>query len=148
MEVPDFIKKIYPFQKLYVFEVNPCSAPRMTRSDIWKTNANHPDPRKRQRPVVAKWFAYERTIQALSLANKFKLNKCLNIHFFIPMSDSWSKKKKIEKLLTPHDSTPDIDNLLKGFMDASASQDNYVYKVCAEKTWSEKGYVVVWEDLF
>lgn len=148
METPDFIKKLYPFQTLYVFEVNPCAAPRMTKSDSWKTNPDHPDPRKRQRPVVTKWFAYERTIQALSMQNRFKLQNRLNIHFFIPMADSWSKKKRAEKLLKPHDATPDIDNLLKGFMDASATQDSYVYKVSAEKTWSEKGYVVVWEELF
>ena len=148
METPDFIKKIYPHQKLYVFDVNPCSAPRMTKSDSWKLDPNHKNPKQRQRPAVTKWFRYERTIQAISLQNRFKLQKSLNIHFFIPMADSWSKKKRAEKHLQPHDATPDIDNLLKGFMDASATQDSYVYRVTAEKTWSEKGYVVVYEDLF
>lgn len=148
METPEFIKRLYPFQKLYVWEVNPCSAPRMTRSDMWKLDPNHKNPKQRQRPVVTKWFKYERFIQSVSLENKFTLQKSLNIHFFIPMADSWSKKKRLEKGGKPHDATPDIDNLLKGFMDASASQDSFVYKVCAEKTWSEKGYVVVWEDPF
>ena len=34
-------------RKFYMFDVCPVSAPRMSQSDRWKTNPNHPDINKR-----------------------------------------------------------------------------------------------------
>ena len=48
-----------------VFDIVPFPAPRMTKSDKWKTNPNHPDPLKRQRVPVTKYFAFKNKIQSL-----------------------------------------------------------------------------------
>lgn len=103
----------------------------MTRSDVWK-----------QRPVVERYHAYCDELR-LRLTG-WELPEDLDIVFCLPMPQSWSQKKKSEMVGKPHQQKPDIDNLLKGFMDAMATEDSYVWKVTAEKRWRTEG--AVWVD--
>jgi len=58
------------------------------------------------------------------------------------MPKSWSKKKKAEMINKPHKQKPDIDNLLKGLMDALLEEDSHVHTVFARKIWAEEGSIV------
>jgi Holliday junction resolvase RusA-like endonuclease len=59
------------------------------------------------------------------------------------MPKTWSKKKQDEMRGTYHDQKPDIDNLLKGFMDAFHAEDKHVAHVEAEKYWADKGMIEI-----
>jgi len=67
----------------------------------------------------------------------------LKVYFYAKMPDSWSKKKKEGMCGKPHQSKPDIDNLVKAFLDALCEDDSYVWKITATKYWAEKGEIVV-----
>lgn len=59
----------------------------------------------------------------------------------IPMPASWSKKKRLQKVGTYHDQKPDLDNVLKGFMDATLGEDKMVAEVMISKYWGVAGYI-------
>lgn len=46
------------------------------------------------------------------------------IWFYVPCPPSWRKKKVMERLYMPHQSTPDCDNLIKAFLDAVCPRKN------------------------
>ena len=62
------------------------------------------------------------------------------------MPKTWSTKKKSQYALTAHQQTPDIDNLLKGFLDALYARDEIVYSVHAEKIWDHSGKIHLMVD--
>jgi len=109
--------------------ITPVAKPRMTQRDRWK---------QRKRVIL-----YRRYCDRLRL---FKLPvdwEHLQIRFELPMPPSWSEKMKKLMEGTPHRNRPDIDNLLKGFMDALLTEDSAVYSVTAEKYWGRNGYIDV-----
>lgn len=63
----------------------------------------------------------------------------VNITFYMPIPQSWSKKKQEAAVLKPHKSKPDIDNLIKGLFDSLNGlvwkDDNLVSKVTATKLY-------------
>ncbi len=127
----------------YTFDITPVGKPRMTQSDQWKTNPNHPDPRKAQRPAVTQWFAFQRILQALAYNARYKITDRIDVVFFLPMPDSWSKKKKREMLGKPHQSKPDADNLMKAFKDSLAINDEQIWDERSRKFWGDKGSIMV-----
>ena len=58
------------------------------------------------------------------------------ITFYMPMPKSWSKKKKEAMDNKPHQSRPDIDNLIKSVLDAVYVDDSTVWQISAKKVWS------------
>lgn len=104
-------------------EVTPMGKPRMTRRDVWA-----------KRPVVVAYRAYGDELR-LRLPG-YELPPSLDIIFHLPMPPSWSAKKRQEMAGKPHQQKPDIDNLLKAFMDHLAEGDAHVYDVRARKHWS------------
>jgi len=111
-----------------VYLINPMSAPRMNKSDAWK-----------KRPVVLKYRAYKDKLKELNA-------ECpvgCHIIFNIPMSKSWSDKKKHLLDGEPHIQRPDIDNLLKGYFDSLFEEDCYIWKISAEKRWAFIGSIVI-----
>lgn len=105
--------------------VTPIGKPRMTRSDKWK-----------KRPAVVRYHEYKDALRELNLD---ELPPRFDITFNIPMPTSWSKKKQAEMFGKPHQQRPDIDNLLKAFLDALCIDDSYVYDVSMRKRWSILG---------
>jgi Holliday junction resolvase RusA-like endonuclease len=106
------------------------SAPRLVRSDKW---AN--------RPVVARYHAYK---DQLNLAlPSYELPPVLKIEFHIAMPKSWSAKKRAAMIGQYHQSKPDVDNLVKGFMDAFHTDDAHVAVLHAGKYWAETGRIVL-----
>lgn len=110
----------------------PMGAPRQTQRDRWK-----------KRPVIERYHAYRDQLRyALP---SYELGLELHIIFYLPLKASYSKKKKAELLGTLHSEKPDIDNLVKGFMDAFGGEDKHVAILRAEKYWAEEGAIeILW----
>lgn len=127
----------------FIFEIAPCSAPRMTRSDKWKTNPNHADPRKRQRECVRKYFAYKKEFKLICMLANYKLEKCIDVCFVIEMPESWSEKKKKLMDFTLHEQRPDRDNMLKALQDSFDLDDGIVSDGRTLKIWGRKGLTII-----
>ncbi len=110
--------------------IDPMGAPRQVQSDRWK-----------QRPVIMRYRAYKDELN-LALPG-YVLPAVLSIEFHIPVSPSWSAKKKAQMIGEYHQHKPDIDNLVKGFMDAFHTDDAHVAVIHAGKYWSETGKIVI-----
>lgn len=66
-----------------------------------------------------------------------------SVCFILPMPESWSCKKKIIHNQTPHLQTPDLDNLLKGLMDALYKNDSAIWSFQAKKLWGYEGKMII-----
>ena len=119
----------------YSFDITPVPKPRMTQKDRW-------DPGKR----ATDYWAYKQKLNLLANLNHYRIKDTLDIIFYLPIPDSWPRKKKASLWKKPHQQTPDIDNLVKGFIDALTSQDANIYKITAKKIWYQKGKIEVFED--
>ncbi len=115
-----------------IFPISPMGKPRMTQRDKWK-----------KRPVIQRWYAYKDELKLTAKQERYQVEETLDIVFCIPMPKSWSKKKKAEMYAKPHQQKPDIDNLVKGFLDALCEDDSYVWSVTAEKYWAYEGKIAV-----
>lgn len=111
------------------YDITPCTKPRQTRADKWK-----------QRPCVMRYRAFADECRAKGVKIEQSGQK---ITFFIPMPKSWSKKKRAEMNMKPHQQTPDVDNLLKAVLDATHKQDCAVWSIWAEKRWSDCGAIEI-----
>jgi len=124
-------------------DVPPMGAVRMTKSDTWKTDPNHPNPLKRQRDCVRRYFEFKRRILEASNNSGFILDNSIYVIFYLPMPKSWSEKKKKQYLGKPHKSRPDLDNLIKAVMDSLRKEDGDIYRICAEKRYDYAGYILL-----
>lgn len=132
----------YGIKVKQILDVTPIPAPRMTRSDKWKTNPTHSDPRKRQRKSVNRYFAFRNAIDVYRNLG-LTLNQELNICFVLPMPKSYSKKKRAELYGQYHELTPDRDNLLKAYQDAFSDNDGFVADGRTIKIWGNVGYIIL-----
>jgi Holliday junction resolvase RusA-like endonuclease len=109
--------------------VAPIAKPRMTQRDKWKKTKR-----------VSQYHAYK---DLLRLKHKTDLSEMqiLAITFYLPMPRSWPERKKKEMEHTFHRQTPDIDNLVKGFLDAACEDDAHIAGVAALKIWSREGAI-------
>lgn len=113
-----------------LIQIVPVPKPRMTQRDRWA-----------KRPAVVRYYNFCDDLRLLF--GKNRVSDRLSITFFMPMPKSWSNKKRLEMLGSPHQQRPDIDNLIKSFLDALCEDDSYVYYVEAEKRWGLVGEIVV-----
>lgn len=116
---------------MVVFDITPIGKPRMTRSDAWKG-----------RKTVLDYWAFKDKLVLAARKSKFELSPVIEVVFFIPMPDSWSKKKKALMFKKPHQQKPDVDNIIKGVFDCLAEDDSFVYSIKAEKYWADKGQII------
>jgi len=114
------------------FPVIPCPAPRMTQRDRWA-----------KRPCVLRYYAYRDAVQAYAKERNFTLPPALDITFVVPMPPSWSARSKKATNGLAHQCRPDLDNLVKAFLDALAADDGYVWQLRADKRWGYEGQIVV-----
>ena len=120
---------------IYEITVTPHTKPRMTRSDKWN-----------KRPCVVAYRDFKDKLrEECKRLNLTELKAELKLlRFEIPMPSSWSKKKQLEMESKPHQQSPDLDNLEKGFWDAMLTQDNYIWKVSeASKIWAKEGKIIL-----
>ena len=91
-----------------------------------------------------RYFAFKDQIRL----HKFVLPECnYHIIFVLPMSKSWSKKKKDKMRNTPHQQRPDKDNLEKALLDSIFDEDCRVWDGRTTKIWGDKGEIVIIELL-
>ena len=109
--------------------------PRMTQADSWK-----------KRPIVLKYWEYKDDIKKWASDNNFNLGNEIYCVFNIPMPKSWSQKKKDAMLYKNHQQRPDIDNLLKGLMDALLEEDSHIHTVYSKKVWSNEGSIEFYDN--
>ena len=86
---------------------------------------------------IEKYNQYKIDLLSLCKAKRFQLpSQGLCITFFIPVPKSWSAKKKKQYHGTLHQSTPDIDNLVKATFDSLTSEDKFIGHIgCLCKRW-------------
>lgn len=81
--------------------------------------------------------------------DEFKFSEIKSITFVvtIPMSISLSKaqrKEREDRIDMPHQMKPDIDNMLKAFMDALMKEDSHVHTIGRmTKIWGLHGHIKV-----
>ena len=112
------------------FYIDPLPKPRMTRADRWK-----------KRPCVIRYWEYKTELQAKLDICGIEIDDVIKVEFGVPMPKSWSKKKKKEIDQKPHQQRPDVDNLMKGLMDALFQEDSHIHTIHAKKVWSNNGYM-------
>ena len=115
------------------FFIDPIGKPRMTQRDKWK-----------QRPCVLRYRKFCDMTREAFQAFKFDLPNAFSIRFTIEMPASWSAKKRAAMLGAPHQSRPDLDNMIKAVCDAAKKEDSTVYRVHAEKVWGKAGSIKIW----
>ncbi|GAB3283120.1 RusA family crossover junction endodeoxyribonuclease [Larkinella harenae] len=101
----------------------------MTQRDTWK-----------QRACVIAYRRYKDAIRPYAMD---LTADPLKIVFHLPISASLSKKKQIAHLGQLHRHKPDVDNLLKGLMDAWLKNDQAVASVWIEKRWAAQGGIEI-----
>lgn len=109
---------------------DPISCPRMTRADVWK-----------KRPAVLRYREYADRIRAATGGAPLQdLDvQHMKIFFYFAPPASMSAKKKREcagKLMRVR---PDIDNLVKGVLDAMFSLDSSIASIEAVKRYVAEG---------
>lgn len=100
----------------------------MTIGDRWK-----------KRPCVQKYWAFKDEVRA----KKVIIYNGDWITFIVPMPKSWSKKKKEQMAGQYHEQKPDLDNFLKGLMDAVFDDDSKLADIRVTKMWGYRGQIVV-----
>ena len=117
------------------FLISPVAKPRMTRSDRWK-----------KRPCVIKYWEYKDKLQELLNLYGPDIDDVIKVKFGVPMPKSWSKKKKEIMLEKPHQQRPEVDNLVKGVMDALYEEDSHIHTICCKKYWSVEPKMIIYQD--
>jgi Holliday junction resolvase RusA-like endonuclease len=123
-------QKVLPYITL---NINPVAKPRMTQSDKWK-----------KRPVVERYWAFKDELKMLCFLCRWQPKDDLDVTFVIPMPTSWSERKKKKTEGKPHQSRPDLDNLIKAFKDALLVEDSHVHTYHnMKKVWGRKGAIIL-----
>lgn len=113
-----------------LIEIDPVAKPRMTQRDRWKL-----------RPCVLKYHQYCDRLRTFDIS---RIDwESLDVGFTIPMPQSWSEKKRARMMGTAHRQRPDLDNLLKAFMDACLPEDCKIWNIKTRKIWGIKGEIFV-----
>lgn len=128
---------------LFTFDLAPFPAPRMTRSDKWKTNPNHPDPLKRQRKPVQRYFAWKNAFISMCNEKGYTLQETIRVLFIMPLPKYLSRKKREMKVGQPHKQRPDTDNMIKAVKDAFKADDGFVWDERGVKIWGETGKIII-----
>lgn len=119
------------------YKIDPVGKPRMTQRDKWA-----------KRPAVMRYWAFTEAVKL----KKLDLMNGDSILFMIPMPKSWSRKKRAEMAGKPHESKPDLSNLLKALEDAAASWmgiDDCVFHNYSglKKIWWTEGWIIIYREV-
>lgn len=109
-------------------EISPVPKPRMTRRDKWAG-----------RKSVVNYWEYKDKIKAAMKGTEVEGR--IWLMFGIKMPEYWSVRKKAAHMGQPHQSKPDIDNLVKGFLDALLDDDARIWEVHARKVWVDVPFI-------
>ena len=116
---------------MVTYEITPVAKPRMTRKDKWL---------KPPRACVAKYWRFCDAVKA----HRVDLpKKGATVTFILPMPPSWSKTKRLYMCGSPHEQTPDLDNLMKALGDSVYGQDKIISDIRIIKIWGTRGAIVI-----
>ena len=114
-------------------DVCPIGKPRMTQRDKWM-----------KRPPVVRYHIFCQSLKFRAEEHDYKVSDTLSLTFVMPMPASWSKKKRLAMAGQPHQTKPDLDNLIKAFKDALCEDDSFVHTYeKITKVWGEEGCILV-----
>lgn len=119
--------------KFTVYNINPVPKPRQTRRSKWKKTLS--DER------------YYRFKDETKLLRVSVPENGYHVLFVLKMPKSWSKKKRDKMRHTPHQQTPDKDNLEKALLDALYKQDSHIWDGRCSKIWGDEGKLIIIEGL-
>lgn len=112
--------------------VTPVAYVRTTRNAKWKP-----------KPSLQRYWQYRDAIRASGVA--YEEGNLVTFH--LPMPKSWSGKKRQQMLGKPHRQKPDLDNLIKGLLDAihykADTDDSVISCIMARKIWSDQGGITI-----
>jgi Holliday junction resolvase RusA-like endonuclease len=94
----------------------------------------------KQRPCVLRYRAWCDLVRESAGWDRKHTLSCpvkMTVRIFLLIPPSWSTMRQQIMIGEPHTSKPDIDNIAKGIMDALFTNDSCVYKLEAEKYWTE-----------
>lgn len=116
--------------KTYKIDIDPMAKPRMTRADKWQ-----------KRDCVMRYRVFADELRLKVKTSGFKPREILTVRFGIKMPDSWSLGKCATFEEQPHQSKPDIDNLVKAIMDTLYKTDQHIHTLFACKRWALRGSI-------
>ena len=97
--------------------------------------------RDQYRPPVVRYWEYRNELATYGIDIPDDVGMITMI-FDMPMPKSWSKKKKRIMDTEPHRQQPDIDNLVKAFLDSVCPDgDHFIPRITAAKVWRQDGAV-------
>jgi len=106
----------------------------MTQRDSWK-----------KRPVVLRYWAYRDQLREQAKKMFFEVPAAgIHLVFRLPVPKSYSKKLRATLLGHPCQEKPDVDNLMKAFLDALCEDDAYVWDARVSKIYHEKPGIEVY----
>jgi len=117
-----------------VIEIEPMGAPRTTRNSRFNPTKSN---------AIDRYVATTTKIREDCALLGYKLGAVLNVRFEISMPKSWSDKKRAQHAGRPHQSKPDLDNMIKLVMDAFKGDDSHVHTITARKIWATTGRIVI-----
>jgi Holliday junction resolvase RusA-like endonuclease len=114
----------------FTIPVTPMGAPRQTQRDKWK-----------KRPVVERYHAFRDVVRLTCNTKQYQLGEQVDVEFHLPIP----KSRKDLLSGEVHQEKPDLDNLLKAFMDCW-EQDKGVHTINAKKLWTDDktGFIKVY----
>lgn len=114
-------------------EIVPIPKPRMTQRDRWQ-----------KRPCVLTYRDFCDELRVKTRIARYVPNGQITVDFVMPMPLSWTKKKRQQTNLEPHRQTPDLDNLVKAFLDALMADDSSIFRINAKKIWGDIGQIIIY----
>lgn len=118
--------------KYWVINTKPIGKPRMTRRDQWA-----------KRPVVQRYWEMKDILKK-QIGEDLQSQRLL-LYYLFQLPKSWSKKRKEAALGKPKLTRPDLDNLVKGTLDALYLEDSVVYEIQAIKLWWDHSAIIIQE---
>lgn len=109
----------------------PFPKPRMTQQDKWK-----------KRPPVVAWYQFKDAFVAFANSAGLEPDDIvyeLGFKVWLPFPQSYSNPKKDWLSGLPHIFKPDVDNIVKSFMDAIARKDQRVHYLHNPKKFWDDG---------
>jgi Holliday junction resolvase RusA-like endonuclease len=117
------------------WNITPMGKPRMTQRDKWLSPP---------RDVVARYWQHKDELKKQSKIDGYFVKNPLSLIFVLPMPSSWSAKKCDRMCGQPHESKPDLDNMIKAFKDSLCDNDSFVHTYgCMMKVWGYEGAILI-----
>lgn len=117
---------MHPSRPVVTVRVIPMGKPRMTRRDKWA-----------KRECVLRYRAFADILRAQAGPYMPASPSSLSWTAYLPMPDSWSKKKKDQMRGSPHRQKPDRDNIDKAILDALFEDDSCISDGRLMKRWDD-----------